>query len=154
MITPRLKTPPLSSGQEIPTWYYFINNMRFRPHCIHMYLFNIIQKYSIYTFPSNLARKGIRYSIWIQDTSECQSGRGMEEICVGGLTLSQDLCISQHVMMMIANHQPHVLICFDFHCKSAQVICGPNQLKTITKSVWTTRTSGKHENPGLQRRRF
>lgn len=154
MITPWLKTLSHSyiSMKFLPDSISLINNMLFIPYCIPMYL-NIIPEFNIYTFQSQLARKGIRYSSWMQDTCEWQSGRGTEGNWVGSLELSQTLNIHQH-KMTTANHQTHVLICFDFHCKSAQFTCSPTQLKTITWSAQMTRTWGKTGKPGLQRRRF
>lgn len=61
-----------------------INNMLFIPHCIPVDLFYITPNFNIYSFQSQLARKGLRYLMWMWDVSVCWSRRGMKN-CVGHL---------------------------------------------------------------------
>lgn len=82
-----------------------INNMLFIPHCIPVDLFNIIPNFNIYSFQSQLARKAFRYLMWMRDVSVCQSGRGMEENCVGHLELYRPwTSISPQWWLQIISH--------------------------------------------------
>lgn len=70
-----------------------------------MYSRNIIPNVNIYSFQSQLARKGLRYLMWTWDVSVCQSGRGMEENCVGHLELYKPwTLISPWWWLQIINH--------------------------------------------------
>lgn len=153
MITPELKTPSLSylSKKFLPDCISLINNMLLIPYCIPMYLWILFQNLAFIFFSQNFGQNGHQIlHLIIQNMSECQHGRGMEEICVGNLELSLTLPINQHTVMT-ENRQSHVLISFDFHCKSAQFICSPYQFNNITQSMQTARRWGTNEKTGLQR---